>query len=466
MRSLKFMRWLFPQGFQRQYGDQWESLTEEMLAQARAKGPRHLARAVAGLVLDTFCRAPLAHGRELRDRIVGHPPVLVGMGPGLQAITLTRHWVGRPIKSGLRVLAQYGALFIAGAIVAFITHALLEYHATVAVTQLLEPEMSGSIVQPGDYQIALMGLCFLAFIAVASQKWRRWVLAWKAVGYPIAMPGLVFFIGLMAGLHIILLAQIPRVAKDNLVPFVAFPHHMNVPIALPRGESFEKWTQEQKQWLVPGANNYTEYSIRPDRLEVWCAARMAALNTQKINLMAGGDTTTQLAALLWNGQMARAAGEGCLSMDALLAEQNEMAVFANTHLGIFQRTREPLSIIPLFDRLTLAHYLVAPQLFASVERSCPLIAFQEAHGKNYHAGKVSEFCGTLAERFRAKRTLREPDASVWQRIKWQVGLDLTGMVRRQAATTPKMTAADLVWIRAMLRANSDQWLTAQASNGQ
>ena len=57
MILLKVIRALFPAKFQRQYGDEWESLAEDVLAHARNRGGSSYLRAWRGLLWDTSVRA-------------------------------------------------------------------------------------------------------------------------------------------------------------------------------------------------------------------------------------------------------------------------------------------------------------------------------------------------------------------------------------------------------------------------
>lgn len=464
----KILLALFPVRFQRHYGPEWEGVAEDLLASARSRGRAALAIAWLGLLADTLSRAPVAHARQWQADLVGSPPVLAGLGPHQVVWVLGRHWFWRPVRSILRILSNYGAVFLSGVLAAIMVYMLLERSALIhAASQMTDDTVASSLRETFPLLAATLVVIYVVLVSLQNSKkwWRRW----KVAGFPVMAPVLLFFIGMMMGLHVMLMSNIPSLAVESTQVFEAFPAHRKVPVEPPSEASPTDWTPAQTQWFtVVDQGLPSEYiALRPEYRQRWCDGRLANLRAQRIALTSGTRTESpNIAVLLWNGQLAMASFYGCLPLEEVLLQHQQMAQWAIAHPGLLQLTWEPLTLIPTVDLLVSGNYLVVPTMLPRVLPYCQTLAAQQARatGARYDARDAVSFCQNLDNEWRAKyeKTHPMPSATHWQRLKWRLGLDHASFFRRAAQVAPMLEQKDLVWIRQQLVAHREQGVSPSA----
>lgn len=458
MIALKIIRALFPARFQRDYGNEWESVAEDVLLDARKLGRGAFLKAWIRLVLDSMLSAPMAHASEARAAIIGKQPDLVALGPLGACAAMTRHWVARPVGAFFKLVARYSFLFVVGGFFSIIIHTGLENYATGDISAMVDRP---DVFMQGPFFIC--SAIFLVAGVLMMGNIGKWWRKWKRTGFSFVAPAIVFSMGAVIGLYIIFISSLTQVSNDAFSTFKAFPQHQHYPSRFPQDKEYSKWSMHERYWFNPqyDSNASSATQIKPEKLEEWCTIRRATLETRKFEIQANISPSTQINTLLWNGSVAVASAEGCYSTEDMVSQRNEMAAFVVARPDLFQTTWEPLALFPIVDQLMSARYIIQGRLFSAPENTCTHIAYEMNGSGVVDLAKLWKVCQAIQTEWVSahRQTLKAPKATLFQRATWKLGLNQTAQIKQQAAQTPKLGVDELPWLRAELEARKSEWLT-------
>lgn len=459
MIALKIIRALFPARFQREYGNEWESVAEDVLSDARKLGRGAFLKSWIRLVLDSALSAPLAHASEARAAIIGKQPELVALGPLGACAALTRHWVARPVGAFFKLVARYSFLFVGGGFFSILIHTGLENYATGNISAITD-RRDVFTHSPFFACIVLFLFASVLMLGNAGKWWRKW----KNTGFSFVAPAIVFSMGTVIGLYIILISSLTQVGNDAISTFKSFPHHQNYPARFPEGKEYSEWSVDERYWFNPQSGLYentpSPSQVKPEKLDEWCTIRRATLETRKFEIQANISPSTQINALLWNAGVAIASSEGCYSTEEMVAKRNEMGAFVVARPDLFQQTWEPLALFPIVDQLMSARYIIQGRLFSTPENTCTHIADKMKGSGSIDTVKLVKACQAIQTDWESahRQTLNAPKATLFQRAIWKLGLNQTVWFKQQAAHTPKLGVDELPWLRAELDARKAEWM--------
>lgn len=466
MIGLALIRALFPARFQRDYGDAWESVAEAILVQAREQGRGAYVRAWLELLMDTGQRAPVAHAREWLETLVGQPPQVAGMGVWAATRALSGHWIARPIQGFFDMMARWAVVFGLGAVSAFLLHFWLEQRATQQVLRSIQTPTDSMHSEPAFLAVSLLFVVGFLLLVMSKRSLQRGWRVWRRSGHSLLAPLLVFSLGGVLALHVILVSALNTLGYELQTVFISYPKHRDFPVEAPYfDQPASEWTPAHHYWFnLPLQAG--QPIVKPERLEQWCALQEGAMQARRAEIQGRMGPGAAIEALLWNNVPVALVGYGCFSIERAFDEQLQMASFVSSRPDVFQLTWEPLSLFPLFDRITVGRYLVQPQLFPDVRRYCLLMADVQAQHRTMDGQIVNSFCLAQHEQWLARTQAQHPPAPTtrWQRLKWSLGLDHTGRIQHDLQGAPIMQREDLVWIREAVVANQHRWLDVSAAS--
>lgn len=467
MGALNVVLRLFPRSFSEQYGPEWVSVSEALLAQAKTRGTIAWLGAWMRLMLDTVLRAPMAHGQDLRDRVVGTPPVLAGMTGGQAALALVRHWGQRPAVAGANGLYRRTTSLVAGLVLSVIVYALLREHAASIVTYPadIDIDIDGAGWAGGwgwILQHVMLWLYLFIGVIILAVGHKRMLRRWRATGGSMAWSLAFCSAGFLSGLYFCLTSELRAAEKDALGAFVAFPRLSEMPTQLPYlavDDPKAQWTPEQKIWFEPDGTR-----VRPDKLQQWCAIRLSSLNTERILLESNLHVGSDIAVLLWNARLTMAYSQGCMDEATLMEQTTRLALYVGNANTLFQKTWEPVSLLPLIDQVLAAHYIIYPQMLrGTAEQYCTaFIERQKALGQVLPSHTVitgndrAILCQGLNAKF-IQEDLRWPEPPRWRALLWKFNLDASGLAKHYSGHTAPISLAQIQQIKQALLARPQDW---------
>lgn len=374
MKPLAWILELFPRSFAKRFGNEWLSVAEDVLAQARTQGRWALTVACVKLVMDAARQAPVAHARVLRASIVGEQPILAGVGGGQRALLLAKHWGVRPMRILGRGLIRYAWAMVAGGLVAGLLHAWLEQRAWKEERRIDPSQMlqEGTFLDNPQALILIVAVPLVLLMGVAV--WPKLMAEMRKLTIKQGFDStFAFALGFYLVLTSILLGQLREVSTEVNAPFAMFSLISQTPTARPSSDRPEEWTAAQKEWFGPA--HPAKETLLPEKHAQWCAIRQAQLDSWQKSIMASHSSGTAIALLLWQGLRTSQYTQGCMD-EATWVRGHDAAAFAvREGPGLFQRTWEPLAFIhPIADRLVVAHHIAWPQLVMSPEKYCTATA--------------------------------------------------------------------------------------------
>ena len=449
---LRVLLWMFPHSFSQRFGQEWLSLSEDLLENARSKGFTCMVHTWLGLWLDTLLQAPKAHAQVAWKAMVGTQPSLAGMGWSGRTLVLARHWGWRPFAAGAQ--GFYNHLFFVGtgALAMALSYYYFSFQAGWLVTDLT--------LQPADGQQALwsallswpcLGLAvfLVALVAGPHQAFQRW----KKQGQRLLAPLWALTIGFFFTHHVFMAHDVAIITVQSAHLFQDYARNRDLPVAYPYADQ-QPWTTEQQRWFEINVDG--DAVIRPTMLSAWCDVRGQILDQQVRTILLFPDSASSLRAILWKSSLAMAAQQGCYTPQQVLEKQtdlwNAMRPSPSPDQQVWSRYAR---FSPLANWSTISSYALQSRLLPQVLDYCMMEGQRQANLSRQAVDPVrlEGFCENLQTQLRPDQQPLLPPIAF---------LGLWGGVtetKQHFNELKPLTASDLGMIEAQLKAHQPQWQT-------
>lgn len=449
---LQLLLWAFPHSFSERFGDEWMSLSEDLLENARSKGLPYLARTWFGLLLDTLFQAPKAHVQMAWKAMVGTAPSLVGMGWSGKTLVLVRHWGWRPLAAGAQGVYNHLFFVVLGAFAMALSYFYFSFQAGWLAT---DPTSLPADGQRSWWSAFLSWPCIglavflVALMAGPYQALQRW----RKQGRRLLSSLGALVMGFFFAHHVFMLHDMGTITVQSAYLFQDYVQNRDIPVARPYVGQ-QPWTTEQLRWFETSAHG--DAVVRSEMRSAWCDVQGQMLDQQVKTILLFPDSASSLRAILWKSSLAMASQDGCYTPQQVLEKQTELWNAMRPSPTPDQQVWSRYALVsPLANLSTITSYSVQSKLLPQVTDYCLMEGQHQAKlsGQTFEPVRLKVFCENLQDQLRPDQQPLVPRATL---------LGLWGgatEIKQDFDQLRPLTASELGVIEAQLKAHRTQWQT-------